>query len=219
MHHLDRIQRESMSESHKIQIFIRGIEDDDYVDVALHLQNSEILSLDKAISAIQKREQDLKETKAKHRTPFHTPRMEQESASQVWMKQDQQKYAQNQGRPLRRLETVRLTQGGYIKPPKGTWYTEDMPEEHKMFVQDWNAKVAHGEDTSQVNVPMGITILSPRNKWAQKARRLAEQAKQTPVTPSPQEKITGKRTREETPQYGSKRINFNLDPAQQENEE
>ncbi len=44
-----------MLESHKIQIFIRSIEEDDYVDVALHLRNSEVYSLDEAISAIRKR--------------------------------------------------------------------------------------------------------------------------------------------------------------------
>ncbi len=77
------------------------------------------------------------------------------------------------------MEIVRLTQGAYIKPPNGAWYTEDMPEEHKTFVQEWNPKVVHEEDTSQVNFPLGITILPPQNKWAQKARRLAEQAKHT----------------------------------------
>ncbi len=39
IHHLDCIQGDSMSASHKIQIFIRGIEDNDYVDGVLHLRN------------------------------------------------------------------------------------------------------------------------------------------------------------------------------------
>lgn len=36
IHHLDQIQGEEMFESHKIQIFIRSIEDDDYIYVTLH---------------------------------------------------------------------------------------------------------------------------------------------------------------------------------------
>lgn len=131
------------------------------------------------------------------------------SGAKPWMTNDQG--GQPEGRPIRRLETVRLTQGGYIKPPKGSWYTDYMPDEHKSFVQEWNSKVAHGEDTNQVSIPSGITILPPRNKWAQKARRLADQTKGAPVTPSPIQ-TGGKRAREEaTPPLGNKRINFNVD--------
>lgn len=205
-----------MSESHKIQIFIRNIEDEDYADVALHLRNSEIMSLDKAISAIRKRERDLKEIKTKRKTPFLTRRIDQTEIAPEWANHGQ--LNTNGGRPIRRLETVRLTQGGYIKPPKGTWYTNDMPADHKAFVQEWNAKVAHGEDTSTVTVPKGITVLPPRNKWAHKARRLAEQASPNAATPSPT-KSTGKRTREETAGFGKKRISFGLDSSQPDDDE
>jgi hypothetical protein len=216
VHHLDRIHGEAMSESHKVQMFIRNIEDDDYTDVALHLRNSEVSNLEKAISAIRKRERDLKEIKTKRRVAFTTRRMEQLEPSRTWMTTSDQTH-QNLGRPIRRLETVRLTQGGYIKPPKGTWYTDDMPEDHKNFVQEWNSKVAHGEDTTKVQVPAGISILPPRNKWAQKARRLAEQAQSSQVTPSPSLKATtGKRPRDDSPAFGKKRINFNLDQNNQE---
>lgn len=216
VHHLDRIQGEAMSESHKIQIFIRNIEDEDYMDVALHLRNSEVLSLDKAISAIRKRERDLKEIKVKRKAPFLARRVEQSGTPKAWMHSDQS--TNSQGRAIRRLETVRLTQGGYIKPPKGAWYTDDMPEDHKTFVQEWNSKVAHGEDTSTISIPKGITVLPPRNKWAQKARRLAEQASSTVVTPSPTT-ATGKRMREDTTNFGKKRISFGLEPAPQEDDE
>lgn len=216
IHHLDRIQGEAMSESHKIQIFIRNIEDEEYMDVAIHLRNSEVVSLEKAISAIRKRERDLKEIKVKRRTSFIARRTETSGPSRAWMVSDQPN--QQDGKPIRRLETVRLTQGGYIKPPKGAWYTDEMPDEHKTFVQEWNAKVAHGEDTSSVTVPSGITILPPRNKWAQKARRLAEQASSATVSPSPQ-KTTGKRTRDETASFAKKRISFSLDAAPQDDNE
>lgn len=216
VHHLDRIQGEAMSESHKIQIFIRNIEDEDYMDVAIHLRNAEILSLDKAISAIRKRERDLKEIKVKRKTPFLTRRIDQTEIAPEWMSSI--KAASNPGRPIRRLETVRLTQGGYIKPPKGTWYTNDMPEDHKTFVQEWNSKVAHGEDTTSVAVPKGITVLPPKSKWAHKARRLAEQASPAAITPSPA-KVTGKRTREDIPAFGKKRISFGLDPCNQDEDE
>lgn len=93
-----------------------------------------------------------------------------------------------------------------------------MPEEHKSFVQEWNAKVAHGEDTSQINVPSGISILPPRNKWAHKARRLAEEAKTVPITPSPLQ-TTGKRGREEQSNFGRKRINFSLDNSSNNEDE
>lgn len=217
IHHLDRIHGEGMSESHKIQIFIRNIEDDDYMDVALHLRNSEVQSLEKAISAIRKRERDLREIKGKRKTPFLTRRIDQSEIAPEW--QTQIRAANDgMGRPIRRLDTVRLTQGGYIKPPKGTWYTNDMPEDHKTFVQEWNAKVAHGEDPNSVNVPKGITVLPPKNKWAHKARRLAEQANSVAITPSPTP-ATGKRNREETPSFGRKRITFGLEHSQQEADE
>jgi hypothetical protein len=218
MHHLDRIQGEAMSESHKIQIFIRNIEDEDYMDVALHLRNSEVLSLDKAISAIRKRERDLKEIKVKRKPPFLTRRIDHTEIAPEWANQAQS--TPNLGRPIRRLEIVRLTQGGYIKPPKGTWYTDDMPADHKAFVQEWNSKVAHGEDTGTISIPKGITVLPPRNKWAHKARRLAEQASPSPaITPSPT-KITGKRAREETStSFGKKRISFGLDSSTPDDDE
>lgn len=222
VHHLDRIQGEAMSESHKIQMFIRNIEDDEYNDVALHLRNSEVLSLEKAISAIRKRERDLKEIKVKRHNPFMARRIEQNTPIGAWMTSDQP--SPNSSRPIRRLETVRLTQGGYIKPPKGAWYSDDMPEEHKSFVQNWNSKVAHGEDTSQLKVPNGISILPPRNKWAQKARRLAEQAATVSAgspTTSPSPSNTGKRPRDSqtTTTFGNKRINFSLENTKQDDEE
>ena len=93
-----------------------------------------------------------------------------------------------------------------------------MPEEHKTFVQEWNAKVAHGEDPNSVNVPKGITVLPPKNKWAHKARRLAEQANSVAITPSPTP-ATGKRNREETPSFGWKRITFGLEHSQSEADE
>ena len=118
IHHLDRIHGEGMSESHKIQIFIRNIEDDDYMDVALHLRNSEVQSLEKAISAIRKRERDLREIKGKRKTPFLTRRIDQSEIAPEW--QTQIRAANDgMGRPIRRLDTVRLTQGDTSSPPRG----------------------------------------------------------------------------------------------------
>jgi hypothetical protein len=90
-------------------------------------------------------------------------------------------------RPKKRTKTRRVNEGGFGTNPRGSisipyvdWV--DLPEDHKVFVQSYNAKIKHNESVKELKVPDDLFFTTKQDVlvilrlWmVQKALRLSVQ--------------------------------------------
>lgn len=203
MQELDRIEGERYSPSHRLQLFLKNIEDPSYETTVTFLKNSDGLTMSHAINTIRRHERDLIERrKSKRKLEGKLRRL---SGTGL---QD------SDGKPKRARRMngkIQLTQKGTISVPRDKWFGKEMEEDDKQFVQEWNRRVKHGESTDELTKPEGLTILPPVLSKARRAA-LVERLDGTP------ELTRIKRKTDEMLEADNKRISFHLEPTGEEEE-
>ena len=159
---LDKLDGESYSPSHKIQIFLKHVDDEDFMPTVNYLKNSQP-TLMECIQAIRKADRDIQMKRASKRKLQTKVRRvdhykdhpdsgsDDSDDTEVWTPPTKK-------RRIRRFTgTLETTEKGLISVPRKEWFNE-MSDEQRSFVQQYNAKVKHEEPTDGLERPEGIKI-------------------------------------------------------------
>jgi hypothetical protein len=143
-HNLEQIPGEGYSKSAQLQLFIRNIVDEDYIQTATWLRTASTLTLQEAINALRKTERDVRDKKSRNRRPIilNPRRLETDEDPPDF-----------QG-------TIQTTAKGFLQLPPQDF--RRLSTTDKEFIVAFNGKVKHGEDTATLPVPHGLTIAKPR---------------------------------------------------------
>jgi hypothetical protein len=233
-HDLAKIPGEGLSESHGTYLFLRNISDPDYAPTVSFLRNTNP-DLTDCVTAIRKSERDGLQKKQESRKFRQTIRRMKEEESNEKGKRKSTNYDDDstdseievsKSKKRRRVRRVKedgfeTTVKGFLSIPYANWV--DLPEDHKAFVQTYNAKIKHNESVKELSTPDGFVFQN-------KARRMdnAEITGTTDVTkdsPADGTEVTEDiGTNHTAPNTRKKRISFNLEQLEnpdgnEENEE
>ena len=164
---LAKIPGEGYTKSHAVYIFLKHISDEDYKTTVAFCRNTKG-SLADCISAIRKHERDITQQKLeKHRLKATIKRLKESSDS------DDETTIEPKNKRAKKTRRTTVTsdktaennkfEGELVPTEKGLlrfdgtcWKTMD--EKAKEFVREYNACVKHGDPTTKVTYPDGITV-------------------------------------------------------------
>jgi hypothetical protein len=168
-HDLAKIPGEGLSTSHGVYLFLRNITDPDYAPTVSFLRNTSP-DLTACVTAIRKSERDSLQKKQETRKFRQTIRRMRDEESnnkdkRKSVRDDEDSTDSENETPSpkkkRRVRRVKeggyeTTMGGYLSIPYSYWV--DLPEDHKVFVQNYNAKVKHNEPVKELSTPKGFVF-------------------------------------------------------------
>jgi hypothetical protein len=157
---LERIDGESYSAGHVVYLFLRNITDPDYQGTVVFLRNNDA-NLDDAVKSIRKTERDLMQKRIESRKLKNYARRYKNDDDLD--DSDSNKKESPSKKTLRRWTGTLTPNGkGLISVPYQEWTKLD--EDVKTYIQEFNAKVKHGESTSDLSVPKGLEVSSKRRR-------------------------------------------------------
>ena len=202
---LDRIDGERYSASHKIYLFLRNIEDNEYGTIVTILRSGGS-TLENAITTLRKAERDLIAKRGNKRRGGYVRRTGKKRRDSSDDESDDEPPRKRRGKVRRLKGDIETTLKGYLTFPPDIW-KGDLHEEDRAFVQAWNGKVRHGESTDGIKAPAGVKIIV-------KVRRTVTPTKSAE---SDDDSSTKKKPKT-TDASRKKKIRFNLDHGHEANQ-
>jgi hypothetical protein len=218
-HDLAKIPGEGLSASHGTYLFLRNITDPDYAPTVSFLRNTNP-DLTDCVTAIRKSERDCLQKKQASRQFKQTIRRMKIDEAKEKGNRKQGRYDEDSTdsesediRPKKRTKSRRVNEGnfgtkGSISIPYVNWV--DLPEDQKVFVQSYNAKIKHNESVKDLKVPDGFV-------FPNKARRLGNVETADGTKDSKIISTTGTQDTDNTDKVSvprKKKIRFNLDQSE-----
>ena len=166
-HDLNRIPGEEVSDSHAVYLFLRNIHDNEYASTVLYLRNTNA-SMKECVNIIRKTERDLSVKRANRRKLRHILRRtkskrKRDNEDDMYISGSESEEEMIKNRPKRFKGIIEPRKSGLIGLDPQDW--KNLSEEKKKFIQEYNAKVKHGENPTELEVPNGIVIQNkPRRK-------------------------------------------------------
>lgn len=146
MSELDRIKGEKYSDSHKVHLFLRNIEDSDFgttVEI-LRKQNS---TLEECVTTVRKTQRDVAEKRSRDRKESKLRRVKDKDNSD----------GKSPKKSKRWNGEFQVTEKGLISIPRDDW-VNTLTDDEKSFVQNYNSRIKHGESIDDLTPPKGTTI-------------------------------------------------------------
>ena len=159
---LSKLNGKAYSKNHLNFLFLRNIEDTDYIVIKKMLKNDRNITLRDCINAIRKQERELMmERYEKRKRRFNNMRRKKDQ-------RDEEDDIEPSTKIRKLCGTLETNEEGFLRLPVNEW--KDLPNEDKRFIQRYNAKVKHNEDLFKLVVPDGVVIKSKvrRNKINEK---------------------------------------------------
>jgi hypothetical protein len=144
-HNLSRIPGEGFSASAELQLFIRNIADENYLQTAQWLRNSNGLTIQDAITAIRKAERDLRD---------------RIKAKPVYLQMARQTNGTGDEDMTPYHGPINETDKGFLKLPPEDF--RRLNTEGRDFIIAYNSRIKHGENTSELTIPTGLHIKTSR---------------------------------------------------------
>lgn len=209
---LDKIPGEGYSASHAVYLFLKNIIDKDYETTVTYLRNS-ASDLNECINALRKAERDLSQKRSERRKLRQFVRRaksvdlessdddEEENTPRKRRKKEHFQSRMIITKPRKLSGKITTTAKGFLSFPYEEWKV--LEEDDKVKIQEYNARMKHGESTEDIKWPDGVTIET-------KSRRIDKEEESVEKTdyPDKTEKQKGKTSK--------KRIRFNLEHEPQE---
>lgn len=206
---LDKIPGEGYSSSHAVYLFLKNIVDKDYDSTVTFLRNNGS-NLNDCINALRKAERDLSQKRSERRKMRQFVRRAKSAELESSDEEEYEKPSSRKRRkknheenyitttkPRKLAGKITTTQKGFISFPYDEW--KKLEEEDKVKIQEYNARLKHGESTDDIQWPQGVTIVT-------KSRRIGKEKESAEET----EVADGKE--KEKKKNSKKKIRFNLEP-------
>ena len=190
---LEKIEGEGLTDRHAIYLFLKNIVDPEYVTQVAFCRNTKA-ELDECIASIRRQERDLQQKRIERKTfksMLRRARIDGEDSDDS----DEPPPKKKHRTKIRRVESksastdndkfegeLTTTERGLLRFSSDCW--KKMDDKNKEFVREYNAAVKHGEPSSKVTMPKGISVKA-------KIRRQSTEEAESDTTKKPSKKKKG----------------------------